>query len=86
MAHQRYTQFFNAVIDVHARADVAGAHVGECLDAVGVAEVPVAPGVLADQILGGGGKVSGVRIGGKRRKVEGDTGQWSWRKISKRLW
>jgi len=52
MAHEAQTERFNAVVDMHAGLDVAGCNVRRSVNNIGMAEVPVSPGVLPDEILG----------------------------------
>jgi hypothetical protein len=51
MAHQADTQRLDTVVNMHASTHVSRSHVRGSLDDVGVSEVPVAPCVLADQVL-----------------------------------
>jgi hypothetical protein len=51
VAHQADTQRLDAVVNMHASTHVSRSHFRGSLDDVGVSEVPVAPCVLADQVL-----------------------------------
>jgi hypothetical protein len=84
MTHQRDAKTLDAMINVHACGHVVSAHIGGCSYDVRVAEVPVSPGVLTDEILGrsvsgdgfcgdGWGMVGvlGNGVGGKLRSARG---------------
>jgi len=51
MAHEAQAKRFDAVVYMHAGLDVAGCNVRQSVDNIWMAEVPVSPGVLADEIL-----------------------------------
>lgn len=54
LAHDIYPQRLDAVVDMHAGADIAIEHAVRRFNDVFVAEVPVPPGVLPEYILPGG--------------------------------
>ena len=51
VAHQRDSQSFNTVVYVHATANRVGAQITGSFDNIFVAKVPIAPGVLTDEVL-----------------------------------